>query len=286
MKKHADKGKKIISIILALISLIIFCYWQNNSIAITKSDYKNPKIPKEFEGFVIAQISDLHNKEFGNNQNILLDKLKSISPDIIVVTGDLIDRRKYNLEISMEFIEGAVEIAPVYYVSGNHEEWSGKYEDIKSGLLNAGVKVLDDEKDSISIENASIDILGLRDPDFYTSNYLEGTKTAQLEANLKKWTNDNGFKILLSHRPELFDLYVKSNMDLIFSGHAHGGQVRLPFIGGLVAPDQGFFPKYTSGHHVKNNSTMYISRGLGNSIIPLRIFNRPEIVEVTLKNTN
>ena len=101
--------------------VILFCIWQNNSIVITKSVYRNPKIPEEFNGYVIAQISDLHNKEFGSGQRPLLDRLESVSPDLIVITGDLVDSRRYRLDPAMQFVNGAVKIAPVYYVSGNHE---------------------------------------------------------------------------------------------------------------------------------------------------------------------
>ena len=276
-------ARKIVTFALLVIGLILFCYWQNNSIVITESEYVNQKIPKEFEGYVIAHISDLHNKEFGKKQKRLLKKLKSTSPDIIVITGDLVDRRKYDLNKAMSFVEGAVKIAPVYYVSGNHEAWSNRYETIRSSLREAGVQVLDDSATEMSVGGSSIRLLGLSDPDFLTSHYRDGTNTSRIEDYLHRWSSDERFQILLSHRPELFDRYVKYNMYLVFSGHAHGGQFRLPFLRrGLVAPDQGFFPKYTSGCYTKNGTTMFVSRGLGNSIIPIRVFNRPEILVVTL----
>lgn len=276
------KKQKYISLIILFI-IFVFVIWQNNSSTTTASDYSSSKIPLEFNNFTIAQISDLHNKRFGFKQSRLLKKLDTASPDIILVTGDLIDRRKYNLDAAMVFIKGALRIAPVYYVSGNHEAWSGQYSEIKENLQEAGVIVLDDAKTELARGDSSIIISGVSDPDFLTSSYIEGTDTSSMEEVLKKWSDIDEFKILLSHRPELFNLYVENNMDLIFTGHAHGGQFRIPFIGGLVAPDQGLFPKYTSGSYIKNNSTMYVSRGLGNSIIPVRIFNRPEIVVVTLK---
>ncbi len=149
--------------------------------------------------------------------------------------------------------------------------------------MDAGVQVLDNSAVKLSSGGGSIELLGVKDPDFLTFDYMDGTNTEELSEQLRKWDANDGFKILLSHRPELFDLYCESNIDLIFTGHAHGGQFRIPFLGGLVAPDQGLFPKYTSGYYTKNASTMFVSRGLGNSVIPIRIFNRPEIVVVTLK---
>ncbi len=275
------KDKKIIIIIVLMIAL--FCIYQNNSISKTEIGYTNPKIPQAFEGYTIVHISDLHNKSFGKSQVGLLKKIKSDSPDIIVITGDLIDRRKYDLDMAMVFIKGATKIAPVYYVSGNHEAWSGDYTNISRKLKNAGVQVLDNTKAKIIKGKDTIEILGLSDPDFLTSSYMDGTNVSNLKEVLKNLGDPSVFQILLSHRPELFDLYTDANIDLVFSGHAHGGQVRLPFVGGLVAPDQGLFPKYTSGFYTQRESTLIVSRGLGNSIVPLRVFNRPEIVVLKIK---
>lgn len=281
MKKIIKKHKKLTAFFIIVLLLSIFLYWQNNSIEISKFEYSNPKIPSDFSGFRIVHISDLHNKMFGKNQESLLEKIESLSPDIIVVTGDLIDRRRFDLEKAMIFIDGAVNIAPVYYVSGNHEAWSGKYSQIKDQLLTSGVIILDDSFVEIKKGEAMIKLFGLRDPGFYNSRDANDINE-KLEAIIGNWSNEEDFKILLSHRPELFSSYVISNIDLIFAGHAHGGQFRLPFIGPIFAPNQGFFPKLTSGSHNSQSSTMFISRGLGNSIIPIRLFNRPEVLVVTL----
>lgn len=281
MKKNVLLKLGLILIII-LLFLSFFIYWQNNAIKVNSIDYKNEKIPGSFDGYKIVHISDLHNKEFGKNQGILLSKIKKVNPDIILLTGDMIDRRKYNLKVTMDFIEGAVKIAPVYFVTGNHEAWSGKWEEIKNEFLKAGVKILEDEKLQIERMNEKINILGLKDIDFFTSSYFEGSNTSYLEEKLIQLADKNTFSILLCHRPELINIYAKENIDLVFSGHAHGGQIRLPLIGGLYAPDQGFFPKYTSGAYKVGNTTEIVSRGLGNSIFPLRVFNQPEIIAVTL----
>lgn len=279
-----NKKKYMWMLTFIVTSMTMFFIWQNNNIVTTDITYSNPKIPIDFNGFTIVQISDLHNKSFGKDQKYLLNKIKYANPDIIVITGDLIDRRKYNLDTAMVFIEGAVDIAPVYYVSGNHEAWSGDYENIKRQLLDQGVNVLDDEKIDLTIDESEIEIIGLSDPDFLTSSYMEGTDRSNLENKLKALSDDSIFQILLCHRPELFDIYVEEKVDLIFTGHAHGGQFRIPYLGGLVAPDQGLFPEYTSGIHKRDESSMLVNRGLGNSIIPIRIFNRPEIVKVILQS--
>lgn len=281
------KYKKIrilLIIILGATSISLFCVWQNNHITTTQINYSNVKIPDEFNGYTIVQVSDLHNKEFGKNQEYLLKKIRASSPDIIVVTGDLIDRRKYDLDTAIIFINGAMKIAPVYYVSGNHEAWSGDYKNISERLLSCGVQILDDNKVKLLKDEAMIEILGLSDPDFLTSDYMDGTNSSKLEEHLARLSDDSVFQILLSHRPELFHLYVNESIDIIFSGHAHGGQFRIPFVGGLVAPDQGLFPRYTSGAYTQSQSTLIVSRGLGNSIMPVRLFNRPDIVVVTLQN--
>lgn len=284
MNKPNIKQSKASIVIVLFIGVLLFCMWQNNDITTTKISYNNSKIPKEFNGYKLIHISDLHNKEFGKEQKNLLRKIEKNNPDIILVTGDIIDRRKYNLDVAMMFIDKAITIAPIYYVSGNHEAWSGEYEVIKQRLISSGVQVLDDYKTNLIKDGATIELIGLSDPDFLTNNYIEGTDSTRLESQLSKLSDKPGFKILLSHRPELFDIYAKANIDLIFSGHAHGGQFRIPGIGGLVAPDQGLFPKYTSGVHRQEQSSLIVSRGLGNSIVPVRIFNRPEIIVVTLSN--
>ncbi|HQA59867.1 MAG: metallophosphoesterase [Tepidanaerobacter sp.] len=277
-------NRPILVALAAIFTISVFCTWQNNAITTTQIDYISPKIPEEFNGYRIVHISDLHNKQFGKNQERLLKRIRAVSPDIIVITGDLIDRRKYDLETAMLFINGAIKIAPLYYVSGNHEAWSGDYANISERLRSSGVQILDDTKATMIRGKGKIDILGLSDPDFLTYSYLEGTNTSKLREHLERLSDDAVFQILLCHRPELFEIYARENIDLIFSGHAHGGQVRIPFVGAIVAPDQGFFPKYSSGAYTQNQSTMIVSRGLGNSIIPIRIFNRPEIVVVTLRS--
>lgn len=282
--KKVLKHKKLFIATFGILCLVIFLNWQNNSIVITHSEYSNAKIPESFEGFVIAQVSDLHNKKFGNDQKRLLNKLDETAPDIILVTGDLIDSKRYNLNTAMDFINGAIKIAPVYYVSGNHENWSGQYATIRSSLINAGVVVLDNTMLQLTKGDSAINLLGLQDPSFISSNEVNELSNLGFYNALESWSANDTFQILLSHRPEILDLYADNHIDLVFSGHAHGGQFRIPFIGGLVAPDQGLFPAYTSGRHQMKQTSMYISRGLGNSVIPLRIFNRPEIIVVTLRS--
>ncbi len=286
--RNKKKRKRILIVIILILGLFPFALWQNNVITVSEITMVNDQLPKTFQGFKILHISDLHNKEFGIDQHKILEKIKNLNPDIIVVTGDLIDSKKTNINVAMDLIDGATDLAPLYYVSGNHEAWSGVYDDLKARLENSGARVLDNERTEIFMGDDSIEIIGLSDPAFMPSDLQKYGGNLVVGEFLGTLTEDkNSFNILLSHRPELFDVYAGYPIDLVFSGHAHGGQFRLPIIGGgLVAPDQGFLPKLTEGIHKKNDTTMVISRGLGNSIIPIRLFNRPELILVTLSTHN
>lgn len=283
--KNTKKKKRrpiLITLFVLLIVFFVWVYWSNTSIQTTMIGISSDKIPKNFNGFIIAQVSDLHNAAFGTHQSRLLDAVKEVSPDFIAVTGDLIDSSHTDVVKAMEFISGAVEIAPVYYITGNHEAWSEQYAELKQQMLEAGVVILDDEGTTIKYNGASVQLFGLSDPDF-TAAYDSSESAAMIDKKLKAMLHENDkYTILLSHRPELFDVYAANKINLVLSGHAHGGQVRIPFIGGLAAPNQDFFPKYTEGVHKKGVTNMVVSRGLGNSIIPVRINNRPELVVLTL----
>jgi len=276
------ENKKITKLIIVITILIIFVtsflVWQTNDLVVTTYDYSNSKVPLEFNDYKILQISDLHNKRFGKNQSRLIKHTLDINPDIIVITGDLVDDANESFDNALDYIKGVIDYLPIFYVAGNHEKTANLYETLKVDLEMLGVIVLEDDIYLIEKDQAFINLIGVLDPEFYDSYYnvLINTVNSLYESEM--------FNILLSHRPEILDLYASTNVELVFTGHAHGGQVRLPFIGALIAPNQGFFPKYTSGIHTINNTTMVISRGLGESIIPFRAFNRPEIVVVNLHN--
>lgn len=284
--KFIKKNKKQALLCLFLFLLIIWLYWGNTSIQTTHITIKSEKIHSGLNGFTIVQISDLHNKKFGSNQHRLLKAVKKAAPDLIVITGDLIDSSHTDVDVAMEFIYGAAKIAPTYYVSGNHEAWSNEYINLKQQMSLAGVIILSDEETTITYNGATFRLVGLEDPDISKTEYPFANSNI-IDNKLQSLPNKNAeYTILLSHRPELLEVYAEHNIDLVFSGHAHGGQFRLPFIGGIIAPDQGFFPKYSEGVHERKNTTIIISRGLGNSIIPLRINNRPELIVATLNETS
>ena len=282
MKNTGKKRIFFVALFLLSILLCIWTLWGNTALEVNEYEIVSGRIPESFDGFRIAQVSDLHNAEFGENNAELIELLAQTDPDMIVLTGDLIDSRRTDMEIALEFARQAVRIAPVYYVSGNHEARVDEYEALKVSLAEAGVVVLENQKTHITREGERITLMGIDDPSF-REDYLFGDAEAVARQAIGELRNaSDGYTILLSHRPELFDLYVESEMDLVFSGHAHGGQFRLPFLGGLVAPGQGLFPTYDAGRFDAENTTMLVSRGLGNSIIPIRFHNRPEIVVVEM----
>lgn len=278
----SKKIKRSILLIATLVGCSIFLFLQNNLISITEIKITSSKIPSSFKGYKILQISDLHNKKFGDNQDVLIQKMKSIDPDIIAITGDLIDSKSYDAEVSMQLIREMVKKYPVYFVTGNHEQWSGKYNSLEKELKKYSVNVLRNEHVVIRKGEQEINLLGIDDPEFGTGNRDEGNIIIDEIKKAKIEMQPDRYNVLLSHRPEFIKEYTNERLDLVLSGHAHGGQVRLPFIGGLVAPNQGVLPKYTAGLYVEQNTSMVVSRGLGNSIIPQRILNRPEIVVVQL----
>ncbi|WP_254593521.1 metallophosphoesterase [Terribacillus sp. AE2B 122] len=277
--------KRFLFTLIAIIALVFFFYFQNNSIVITESTISSKRIPASFNDYKIVQLSDLHSKTFGNRQNVLVEKVSNTNPDLIVFTGDLVDSKNYNEDTSLNLIRELIHIAPIYFVTGNHEWWSGKFDILEKELNDIGVKVLRNTNDVISKGDEKIQIIGIDDPAYVNDSYTERSITEGAIENSVEGMEDDYFKILLSHRPEFLSIYSKYGIDVVFSGHAHGGQVRIPFVGGLVAPNQGFLPKYTAGKFDLDNTSMFVNRGLGNSTIPLRIFNRPEIIVLTLSRS-
>ena len=233
--------------------------------------------------FTIVHLSDSHSRSFGRKDNRLVRRIRAIDPDLIVMTGDMIGGRSDRVEKRGLFLAGNLAREyPVCYVSGNHEASTSRYRAISDALDSVGVAVL--ENRSVTY-GPGVAVLGVSDLLRFRWN------RARLAQQVRELTQDCGdapVKILLSHRPHLIDVYEDSGVDLVLSGHAHGGQIRIPGVGGLVAPDQGWFPKYTAGVHQlpgPNGRTTHlvISRGLGGPLLALRLFNPPEVVVVEIK---
>lgn len=272
IRSNRKKYIKSAIVLLIVITLLLFCNFQNKHLETTHYTYEAEQLGVDLDGYRIVQISDLHNAKFGKNNQKLVDRIRECAPDMIVLTGDLVDSNHTNVDRAVQFVDEIVKICPVYYVTGNHEYWLDTYENEKlmDGLASAGVVILDNQVVEISRGDAKFRLVGLDD-----KSLADGT----LEALL---SDEKELTVVLAHEPQYLARYAGTGVDFVLSGHAHGGQFRLPFVGGIVAPDQGFLPEYTAGEYYMNGTEMIVSRGLGNSVIPVRLFNYPEIVCVEL----
>ncbi|MEK5230376.1 metallophosphoesterase [Lysinibacillus sp. FSL K6-0232] len=268
--------KKLLYIVFFIVFIVIFLYVNNHWLVVSKHVFESEKVPASFDGLRIVQVSDLHDALFGDNQQKLIAKVQATNPDYIFITGDVIDSNRYDLQQSLQAVKGLVEIADVYYVLGNHEVATNKVSEIYETLSSLGVHIMPNESTVLERNGERLAIVGIEDP-------LMGTSTEEMLEIATTYLPDDMLKLLLAHRPEMFRTYVNNGIDLVFSGHAHGGQVRIPGLGGLVAPGQGLFPKYTAGVYEEGRTKMVVSRGLGNSSVPYRIFNLPEIIVMDLK---
>ena len=260
----------------------IFLYKQNNDIEVSTHEFYHEKIPKGFDNYKILQISDLHSKNFGRHNKKLLDIIDALSPNIIVVTGDIYYSYKDKIKHSLALLKKLAKKYPVYFVTGNHEQRDKNWKMHKLNLKTYGVNIIDEKTVRLKFNSAQIQLAGLKDPSFYHYQHrykIFPKKIKTLYVKLDK----NLFNVLLSHRPDKMEHYAQSGFDLVLSGHAHGGQIRL-FNKGLIAPSEGFFPKFTSGLYKQNQTSMIVSRGLGRTIFFTRLFNKPELILVKLKN--
>lgn len=267
--------------ILALSSW--FLYRENNQIDTTAVTVQSDKLPAAFNDYKILQIADLHGKSFGSRQKVLLKKVNKLQPDVILMTGDLIDSRRNGEEEALQLMKQLIPDYPVYFVTGNHEVRLNLT--ILPKLERLGVTVLRNTSVPLERDGQFIELLGIDDPT--TTRWSEGLQEPdgirQSLDQAQSTADPRAFQLLMAHRPEYLPLYAERKVDLVLSGHAHGGQIRLPFTDGMYAPDQGFFPELTAGQHTMENTRLIISRGLGNSLFPFRIFNHPELIVVTLR---
>lgn len=262
-----------------------FFYYENNGISTTNYEV-DCGIGKDIN---VVHLSDLHGKEFGKNNEKLKRLILKEKPDLVVVTGDMIDSSLKNMEGVIDFLSDLSKSVKVVYISGNNEQRCKKAEYIFESLKSKGVIVLRNEIITLSLNEVKVNILGMFEKpkgDLHSSlKKINGSYAYEDSHKLfKSLESLEGLKIVLSHYPEIFEAeYSKYDFHIMFSGHAHGGQFRIPIVKrGLVAPGQGFFPKYTEGMH-GNKNKLIISRGLGNSTKITRLFNRPEIVKVKIK---
>ncbi|SEQ02406.1 hypothetical protein SAMN02910289_01121 [Lachnospiraceae bacterium RM5] len=276
MKKNKKNNKKIMYVkAFVFIMLIIYISFGLISSAkclkLTKYDYISDKVPSDFDGYKIIQISDLHHKNFGKDQSELISMINNQNPDLILLTGDIVDGNHTDMTPVVNLLKGIYKTAPIYFVSGNHElapQGKDNYAKLETLFVEYGVVDLDDSFDIISKGESSINLYGAKFRSSYVKDYLDTPDT-------------NEFNILMYHCTNYFDITSQFGYDLIFSGHTHGGIVRLPFVGGIFGNTGDVFPKYDKGVYKKESSTMISSGGLGDAKIP-RFYNTPEVVLVTL----
>lgn len=264
---------------------IPFCIWMiytNVVVVVTTYKIGFHNLPTAFDGFKIVQVSDLHNAEFGKENASLIRKVKEVQPDMIAITGDLIDSSRTDIEVALDCVEELSKLAPCYYVTGNHEAWVSQatYSSLEKGLQERGCVILRDTEVLLEKDDEYLSLTGIDDTEI--AYRYRGVAMNMDAMAISALSTEGYFSILLSHRPEYYEVYQRTDANLILTGHAHGGQFRLPFVGGLVAPNQGLFPEYDSGVYREGDCAMVVSRGIGNSIIPVRFGNQPEIVVVEL----
>lgn len=273
--------KKIrrIVLILSLLLVVVWGIWENQALVRTDYTVTSDNLPQAFDGYRILQISDLHNTRFGKDNVRLLTMIRDAQPDMIAITGDMIDSRRTNTEVALAFAKEALKIAPCYYVTGNHEIRDEVLEEFLADLESVGVTVLRGEAVQIPRDGQWIHLVGIDDMSVVCKKLESESMVARLM--LERFESQH-YTVLLAHRPEPFAVYADLSFDLALTGHTHGGQIRLPWVGGLYGMGK-LFPEYDAGLFQQNNTTMVVSRGLGNSLFPLRYFNRPEVVVITLQ---
>ena len=297
-------------IIIVLLILTIFNIILNKNIFITKYEIKSSKLPDSFDSYKIVQITDIHSIRNEIQLEKIINNVKKQNPNLICVTGDLIDSDYYSLqnnlyknneinqieELTVKFMKELVKLSETYYVYGNHEMMlldDPENNVLKNDLEEIGVKILNNKTQVIEKDDYTINLIGVQDPaTLYKDEkyaYIDGSNKDKVEIILEDLfleipeKNQNDFTILLSHRPEYFEIYNKYNIDLALTGHTHGGIVRLPIINGIYAHPQGWLPKYSYGIYQTEDFSMIINGGIGYSKLPIRIFNPPEITAITLK---
>lgn len=264
-------------IIFLLLLFIWLMYDSSANLQVSRYEAASEKLPESFDGFTIVQLSDLHGAQFGSDGTALAKKVRELEPDMIALTGDFVTDEG-DLDAVRQLVSELSEICPVYFVSGNHEFGSGLAQEVRQIMTDAGVKYLSNEFVSIDRGEDSIILGGVEDP----LAYADMIDPPELARRMNE-ADPAAFKVLLGHRNYWMEEYPDLPVDLILSGHAHGGLVRIPGVGGVIGTDRSLFPDYDAGEYDNGAYTLIVSRGLGNSVPVPRLFNRPEIVVVTLR---
>ena len=264
----------------ACVCLAGYLYLEDTFLTTTTYTPACDNLPRSFVGYTIAQISDYHNAHSALLNRRLRDAVQAAEPDVIVLTGDLIDRRRTDVQTALRLAADLCKTAPVYFVCGNHDSLSDERETLLQSLTDLGVHVLENETRTLTRNAESICLIGIDDP-AKTEEWAKNEEIVRRELTPLVPDNEE-FTLLLSHRPEMLEVYADLGIDVALTGHAHDGQIRLPVVGGILAPGQGLFPPYDNGVYTEGKTQMVVSRGVGNSAFPFRVQNRPELVVVKL----
>lgn len=291
--RRRRRRRPVLLWIVVLAALIVggwyWFQWQCWGVEATVTQVELSGLPDAFDGLRIVHLSDNHGHEFGEDNSELLAMVAEQNPDLIVITGDIIDQES-QITMIPALAKGLVSIAPTYYVTGNHEwalEWGeagGIVKELKALLEHHGVKVLSNEYVVLERGGSSVVLAGVDDP----NGYVDQKTPEELHAEITEY-EPGLFTVLLAHRNDAFERYAAAGYDLVLSGHAHGGIIRLPFTDGLLSPARTFFPTWTAGVYRVGESTLFVSRGLGNNTTPIhgfRLFNRPDMAVLELKSTD
>lgn len=279
MDRHKRRWKAGALALAAGAALCAGAVWAlQGELGVTRYELPLPEGLEGLDGLKIAQISDVHSADI---QGELQTALREAAPDLIVFTGDLVNREDRDLSCALSLAAMAAQIAPTYYAPGNHEADNPCYPELREGLEEAGITVLENESVQLWYRGARVNIIGLLDLAFHPQGRTAARE--ELPGLIQDLSVHGALNVVLSHRPSLMEEYGESGADLVFSGHAHGGQVRMPLIGPLFAPDEGALPDYTAGTYLAGETWVVVSRGLGNGTPFPRLWNAPELVVVTMR---
>ena len=279
MDRHKRQWKAGALALAAGAALCAGAVWAlQGELGVTHYEILLPEGLEGLDGLRIAQISDVHSADI---QKELQAALREEPPDLIVFTGDLVNREDRDLSRAISLAAMAAQIAPAYYAPGNHEADSPCYPELREGLEKAGVTVLENENAQLQRNGAQVNIIGLLDLAFHPQGRERARE--ELPGLIQDLTLPGALNVALSHRPSLLEEYAAGGADLVFSGHAHGGQVRVPVVGPLFSTDEGIFPDHTAGVYPAGETWVVVSRELGNGTPFPRLWNAPELVAVTLR---
>ena len=278
-KRRLRRSFRAARLFMAVILVAVFLWWNNATLVVKQFDPAFPTLPPGFDGCRVVVLSDLHSAQFGRDNEKLLETVAEQSPEYIFLVGDLLDQYRPLPEgYAASIAAGLSAIAPTYYVTGNHEWALRDVPALKKTLTENGVTVLSNQAVTLERSGDTIVLAGIDDPNGYADQKSPEALAAEIA---QKWGDP--FWILLAHRNGRFaGQYSLLGADLVVSGHAHGGIIRLPFTDGLISHDLTLFPSYTAGLYYENGATLFVTRGLGNSGPSFRLFNRPEVAVLTL----